>query len=154
MEDSHTGKDEGQIIQALIAEYGFASDNRNHGDAVAWEMTAIVWGGQTLLLGFALEAISQRSAQPLVVLAGVLGILMCCFNAVVVRTRNEVCRVMIQVCIEIEDKIPMLFKPQHRLTASYPGGTQSLWFKILNWSFVPVWAVVIVRTGILYIYYR
>jgi hypothetical protein len=84
-------------------------------------------------------------------LAGILGIVMCRFNAVVVlQTRNEVCKVMIQLCIEIEDRIPMLFKPQHRLTASYPSGLQSFWFKILNWSFVPVWVAVIARAGWLY----
>jgi hypothetical protein len=38
-----------------IAEYEFARDNRGHADATAWEMTAIVWGGQTLLLGFILS---------------------------------------------------------------------------------------------------
>jgi hypothetical protein len=151
MENSSAKKDEGDTIQSLIAEYEFARDNRNHSDAVAWEMTAIVWGAQTLLLGFALEAISQRPAQPLVMLAGILGIVMCRFNAVVVlQTRNEVCKVMIQLCIEIEDRIPMLFKPQHRLTASYPSGLQSFWFKILNWSFVPVWVAVIARAGWLY----
>jgi hypothetical protein len=57
---------EDQRIQLLIAEYEFARDNRNHGDATEWEMTAIVWGAQTLPLGFILEAISniKRAALP------------------------------------------------------------------------------------------
>jgi hypothetical protein len=137
-------------IQILLAEYEFARDNRNHADATLWEMNAIIWGAQTLLLGFTLEAVSHRPAQPLVMLVGVLGIVMCRFNAVVVRTRNEVCKEMIDVCLKIEEKVPMLFKPQTYLKSSYPVGLQSKWFRRLNWSFVPVWVAVILRAAWLY----
>lgn len=130
--------------QLLIAEYEFARDNRNHGDAAAWEMTAIVWGAQTLLLGFVLEAISNSDVQPLIVLVGVLGLVLCRFNYVVVDTRNMVCNLMNEICAEIEkNTAQMLRKPQNRLNERYKPRIQSFWFNVVNWSFVVAWLAVI-----------
>lgn len=138
-------------FEILLAEYEFARENRIQGDATAWEVTAIIWGGQTLLLGFVLEAISQPPAKLLIVGAGILGILMSRFNHVIMRTRTEVCREMNKVCMEIEDRVPMLVKTQNRLDNKYPSGIQSRWFKILNWAFVPLWVLVIIQAGYLYV---
>lgn len=147
--DKDNGRNKNEF-QILMAEYEFARDNRNQGDATAWEMTAIIWGGQTLLLGFALEAISNPSAQPLIVGVGALGILMCSFNHVVMQTRTKVCNLMNKLCMEIEDRVPMVLKPQKRLDDEYVHGIQSRWFKYLNWAFVPMWVLVILRAGYLY----
>src|SRR5580700_9125501 len=87
----------------LVAEYEFARDNRSTADATSWEMTAIVWGGQTLLLGFILEAVSNRDVQLLIALVGVLGLVLCRFNYVVMRSRNIVCKEMNAICVEIEN---------------------------------------------------
>lgn len=134
-----------QEIQFMIAEYEFARDNRNHGDATEWEMTAIVWGAQTLLLGFVLEAISNRDVQPLIVLVGVLGLVLCRFNYVVVRTRNMVCNLMNGICRDIENSTPLMrHKPQNYLNERYPPRIQSFWFNVVNWLFVLVWLAVIV----------
>jgi hypothetical protein len=136
--------------ELLLAAYEFARENRNQSDAAAWEMTAIVWGGQTLLLGFVLEAISNRDAQPLIVLAGVLGALMCGFNHVVMRARNGICKSMVDICIEIEKSLSMPTKPQARLSEHYRPGTQRRWFRIINWVFLPVWLAVIAKAVWLY----
>jgi hypothetical protein len=137
--------------QKLIAENEFARDNRIQGDASAWETTAIIWGGQTLLLGFALEAISKRPAQPLVVLLGILGVIMCVFNAKIMKVRRDVCQYMIQVCTQIEEKLQMDFKPQSGLSKDYPKGFQTGWFGKLNWSFGIVWVLFMVRAAWLYL---
>jgi len=121
----------------VLAAYEFARDNRNHGDATLWEMTAIVWGAQTLLLGFILEAMSKRSVQLLIVFIGVLGLVLCRFNYVVVRSRRMVCNLMNKICSEIEtNTTKMVYKPQNRLDAEYKRETQSRWFNIVNWVFV------------------
>jgi hypothetical protein len=131
-------------IQLLIAQYEFAHSNRSSADATAWEMTSIVWGGQTLLLGFVLEAIPNREAQFLIILVGVLGLLFCCFNHAVMRSRNTVCNAMIDVCREIEQATPVMnFKPQERLDKIYEKRTQRTWFWMVNYSFAIVWLAVI-----------
>ena len=134
----------------LIAEYEFARDNRSNADATAWEMTAIVWGAQTLLLGFVLEAISNRDAQPLITGVGVLGLLLSVFNYIAMYARNKVCNTMIQICLRIEDRPEMEFKPQHFLNERYQRGIQSWSFYVMNAIFFLAWLAVIVWTAWLY----
>jgi hypothetical protein len=143
-------EDQGPHHDILLAEYEFARENRHAGDAIAWEMTAIVWGGQTLLLGFALEAIQYPSAQPLIPLLAILGILLSIFNHVVIRSRRTVCNSMNQVCREIETMLPMKLQPQHRLDGVYTRGKQTTWFLIVNYIFVAVWLCVALRAVVLF----
>jgi hypothetical protein len=136
----------------LIAEYEFARDNRNQSDAIEWEMTAIVWGGQTLLLGFVLEAIGHREAQLLIVFVGVLGLVMSLFNYKVVRTRNSVCNLLNHICRQIEERmLSMRYKPQTRLDEKYEKGIQTRWFDIVNCAFIVVWLVVITAAMCLFL---
>jgi hypothetical protein len=131
----------------MLAAYTFAWENRNAADTSAWEMVAIVWGAQTLVLGFTLEAISSSEAQPLIVIVAFLGFVLCRFSEIVVSTRSTVCHEMVKICLDIEKKLDMPNKVQNRLTDVYPGGLQTRWFRIVNWSFVPVWAIVAVRAA-------
>ncbi len=138
-------------FQALLAEYAFAYENRSNADSVAWEMTSIMWGGQTLLLGFALEAVGSRPAQPIIVVLAMLGIALSFFNSAVMGTRITVSREMVKVCSEIEDTFPETFKPQRRIDSLYPSKTQTFWFNFINISLSLVWIVVGLRAGFLYL---
>ena len=136
--------------QLLLAEYEFAHENRSSADATAWEMTAIVWGGETLLLGFVLETIKDREAQPLIIGVGVLGLLLSVFNYIVMYARNKVCNTMIRICLCIEEKSGMKFKPQHFLNESYRPGIQRWSFYVMNAIFFLAWLAVIVTAYRLY----
>jgi hypothetical protein len=85
-------------IQVMLAEYEFARDNRISADTTAWEMTSIVWGAQTLLLGFVLEALPNKESQELIIFVGGLGILLCIFNHFIMKTRSKVAREMVIIC--------------------------------------------------------
>jgi hypothetical protein len=139
-----------EVTQFRIAQYEFASDNRNQADATAWEMTSIVWGAQTLLLGFVLEAISNRDAQLLIMGVGALGLLLCIFNCVVMGARNRVCNAMIRICVRIEEKGGMEFKPQRFLNRLYRRRVQRRWFYFVNAAFALVWLGVIWKACCLY----
>jgi hypothetical protein len=128
--------------EILLAQYEFARENRNTADTVAWEMTAITWGGQTLLLGFVLEAIDQSRVQPLIPFVAFVGVVLSIFNHRVMSHRRSVCNAMVSVCNEIEAAMEMQFQPQHRLDAAYPPHKQSRWFLMVNYLFAAVWAVV------------
>lgn len=137
-----TGDEEQRQTDILLAEYEFARENRNSGDAIGWEMTAISWGGQTLLLGFVLEAIDHPLAELLILAVAILGILLSCFNHIVMRRRMLVCDSMNQVCREVETKLMMRLQPQHRIDSVYPKKwikKQYTWFLIVNYSFALVW---------------
>jgi hypothetical protein len=128
-------------VDRIIAEYEFARESRSQADATAWEMTAIIWGGQTLLLGFVLEAIDSRFAQPLIMLLAVLGVLSSIFNEVVMKARRTVAVEMVKVCSEAEDLLPGVLKPQHRLDIRYERGIQRRWFITINLAFVVIWVL-------------
>jgi hypothetical protein len=136
--------------EILLAEYEFARETRGQADTAAWEMTAIMWGGQTLLLGFALEAIEFRSAQPLIMLLAALGVGLSGYNHVIMQTRSLVAREMVRVCAELEALVPMVVKPQHRIDLRYPKNRQTIWFYVINFSFAAVWIFAGLRAGAYY----
>src|SRR5437667_9284840 len=71
-----TNENEEPSADNLRLEYQCAQDSAQHHDTILWETAAIVWGANTLLLGFVLEAIDTRKARPLILLTAILGILL------------------------------------------------------------------------------
>ena len=131
--------------QNLRDAYLFARETRDHADALLWEVGAIVWGGQTLLLGFVLEAIGGNNGPfVLIVAVALIGILMASFNQQIMSARLSVCAGMVRIMMDIEDQLKMPTKPQQMLSGDYPAGLQSRWSKLLNKSFQFVWVLVIV----------
>ncbi len=138
-EGSATREDE-----ILLAQYNFASDNRNHADASAWEMTSIVWGAQTLLLGFILEAMSNKDVQILIIVIGVVGLFLCGFNCLTMGARNVVSNAMIRICLRVEEELEMTPGPQHFLNRVYWKRIQTWSFVVINILFAVAWVWVIV----------
>jgi hypothetical protein len=86
---------EGPKEQFILAEYEYARETWNHNDTVAWEIVAIIWGGETLLLGFVVQAMSQeRNPWWLIFCVSVVGILMGLLNRTVLATRAYTCATM------------------------------------------------------------
>jgi len=123
--------------------YEFARDTRDTCDTLAWEVAAIIWGGQTLLLGFVLEAIiRQREVLILILVVAILGVVMAVVNHKVRRTRNDVCNGMIEVMLDLENRLEMEVKPQRILSDKYPAGRQKRLSLILDTAFGGVWVIV------------
>ncbi|HUI74515.1 MAG TPA: hypothetical protein VLX32_06190 [Candidatus Acidoferrum sp.] len=132
----------------LREAYVFAREERAQADTLLWEVSAIIWGGQTLLLGFVLEAISTScGALLLVTVVAGIGIFMASFSDRITKKRSEVCNGMIQVMIDVEDKLKMPIKPQHIITEAYGAGYQTKWSKRLNHCFRFAWLVVTLVAG-------
>jgi len=131
--------------QNLRDAYLFARETRDHADTLLWEVGAIVWGGETLLLGFVLEAIDgNKRALVLIVIVALIGMLMAYFNDQIMSKRSLVCSEMIKIMAGIENQLTMPVKPQQRLSEVYPAGSQRRWSEWLNLSFVAGWVIVIV----------
>jgi hypothetical protein len=130
--------------EKLREAYAFAREERATADTLLWEVSAIIWGGQTLLFGFVLEAISgSRGALILVIVVACIGIFMAFFNSGVTKKRSEVCNKMVGVITEIEEKLSMPIRPQARISDGYRKGSQTLWSKAFNVACCMVWFVVI-----------
>jgi hypothetical protein len=136
-----------QENENLLEAYRCAREERAIADTLLWEVSAIIWGGQTLLLGFALEAISgSREALILIVAVAGIGIFMGFFNQRVTKKRSEVCNKMVRAMSEIEEKLNMSIKPQALISAGYEVGSQTRWSNWLNRGFIIVWCFVAVVT--------
>ena len=147
MSDGNDGIDEINSARQdrLLAAYEFAREERDCADVLLWEVAAIIWGGQTLLLGFALEAVSVKDRAPavIVVLVGVVGIVMAVINDLIMRTRSGVCHAMVDLMQDLETKLNMEIKPQHILTEGYKALRQRICFWILNYFFALAWVIFI-----------
>ncbi|HEY1424394.1 MAG TPA: hypothetical protein VGF20_13135 [Candidatus Acidoferrum sp.] len=135
---------EEEKCKSLREAYTFAREERATADTLLWEVSAIIWGGQTLLLGFVLEAISgSHEALVLVIVVACIGIFMAFFNWQVTKKRSGVCNLMVGVMSKIEDKLEMEFKPQAIISAKYKSGSQTFWSNLFNVLFGVAWAIVI-----------
>jgi hypothetical protein len=89
-------------VEKVLAEYELAQEIGHHIDSVIHEITAIVWGANTLLLGFILEVKCESSNQNLVIVAAVVGIFMSTYVIWVMRARLPVQKIAYKVCRKLK----------------------------------------------------
>src|SRR5437899_2257806 len=89
-------------IEITLAEYDQALEIAQHTDVVIHEVAAIIWGANTLLLGFILEVDCGSSNQRLVVLTAALGIMSLLYVPWVQFLTKKSQKVAFEVCREIE----------------------------------------------------
>ena len=131
--------------------YEFAQQSAEHSDTMLWEVTYIIWGATTLLLGFVLEGIRKESFLELMtaLLSIFLSIMVLRFAMLYRRVRNR----KYQVCKEIEDVLQMKWR-QHTDTKDYSPGEQTRWYWVTTFIFIFVWSLVAVRSGyLMYVYH-
>src|SRR6266404_8383931 len=89
-----------EATQKMLAEYEQAQSIGQHSDAVFHEVTAIVWGANTLLLGFILEVPCESDNQKLVVLSAIVGMAMSVYVPWIYKLAKKGQRAAFQVCRE------------------------------------------------------
>ncbi len=143
-EETKLGPDaNSERLANLRVAYEFARETRDTCDTLLWEVAAIIWGGQTLLLGFVLEAIiRQREVLILILIVAAVGVTMAVINQEIRRTRNDVCNEMIVLMCDLENRLEMEIKPQQILSERYPAGRQKKLSLILDMAFGAVWVIV------------
>lgn len=133
----------------VLAEYERAQDAAYHSDAIIYEVAAIIWSGNALLLGFILEAPSHLGIQLVVAALSILGILTSVF---VVRTQSLSKigqRIAYEICRRIETDTPLTYKLHCRIDAVYPKRAAQHWICGITAAFIAVWAVVLLRAAYL-----
>lgn len=134
-------------VEILLAEYGQAQEVGHHTDTIIHEVTAIVWGANTLLLGFILEVPCESNNQKLVIVGSIVGILMSAYVPWVHHLTKKGQRVAYDVCRNIEDSLSLPHRLHTRIHREYPRwkpGLVAVW--VLTVSFVVGWIYVISRS--------
>ena len=130
--------DEGQLRL-----YEFAQDSAQHHDALLWEVTYVIWGSSTLLLGFVPEAVAGQPFLSLCtsIFAAFLTYKIKAFIESFRRIRND----CYDMCKKIEQDLNFEHKP-HFATQSWlkPGEMTRLYLQINN-TLTVVWVVVALR---------
>jgi len=130
-------------IDQMLAEYERAQTIGQHLDILIHEITAIVWGANTLLLGFILEVHCKSSNQKLVLAAAVVGIFMSAYVPWNMCCMKIAQKVAYTVCREIESELPLTHKVNIRIHDKYPQwrpGQVAVW--VLTFLFVLTWIFV------------
>jgi len=125
--------------------YERAQEVAHHSDVILYEVAAIVWSAEALLLGFVLEVPPTRFQQCLVMAASIVAIFLAAYVPYVMRLVKIGQREAFELCREIEEPLPEPLRLHKRITAKYPRryGQVATWF--LTTVFVIVWLIVLHR---------
>lgn len=130
----------------LCLIYERSQESAEHHDTLLWEVTYIIWGSTTLLLGFVLEAIDQQPFLALMtaVLSVFLSIMVLRFATLYRGIRNK----KYSICKDIETAMPERWR-QHSLTGNYSPGEQTTWYWVTTFVFIIVWLAVAAKSAYL-----
>jgi hypothetical protein len=129
--------------------YECAQGTAQHSDLVTWEVTSIMWGANTLLLGFILEAISNRQAQPLILVISVVGFALTLYVSRVWTLCKIGNRIGFATCRRIEERFPEEFRFHTKINAEYPPRTARKWANVMTAFFLIAWVATFVEALLL-----
>lgn len=133
-------------LEKMLAEYHVAQSVGHHTDTIIHEVTAIVWGADTLLLGFILEAGSQSRRKWLIIGSAAVGILMTVYVPIVLHLTKISQRIAYRTCRQIEKALHLPHRLNTKIDKKYPKwrpGTVMVW--LLTIVFLGLWAYVIIN---------
>src|SRR5579872_92400 len=133
--------------------YEQAQQSAEHHGTLLWEVTYIIWGSTTLLLGFVLEAIQHEPLLSLLTafLSIFLSIMVLRFAWLYRRLRNT----KYEICKQIEDTLTKKDEwKQHKATTGYSPGEQTWWYWTTTFVFIVVWLCVAIRSVMYLCHFR
>lgn len=121
-------------LENIRCEYNHALEIAQHSDAIIHEVAAIVWGANTLLLGFILEVPCESDNQKLVIVASIVGLMMSLYVPAVHILVKRGQKIAYKACQDIEKEFPFKYKLHTAIEAVYP-----------KWK--PGWVAVLILTA-------
>jgi hypothetical protein len=93
----------------LLVEYEQAQESAQYHDNLNWEVTSIIWGASTLLIGFIVEAIcnGNPSVQLVIAATAVLGLVLTWTSCYLMWRNNKRMNDLYLVCQLIECKLSL-----------------------------------------------
>lgn len=124
-----------------LKEYELSQQSAEHHDAMLWEVTAIIWGANTLMIAFTFETARDPVTQSRVLVAAILGIALTIFARVNYLTSRQVRRRKYAICQAIEEAIPLVHEQHVNEERVYQKGVQTNWHLAMTVLFVCGWAI-------------
>lgn len=131
-------------IEKALREYDHALEIAHHNDSIMHEVTAIVWGANTLLLGFILEVGCDSKNQILVIVASIVGIVMTLYVPRIHNLKKINLNIAYRICRQIENDLSLQHQINNTIVKEYPKGQRGFKaIKALTVIFVVAWVLVI-----------
>ena len=128
-----------------LHEYDQAQETGRHTDNIIHEVAAIVWGANTLLLGFILE-VPCNSNQGLVIVAALVGIFMSRYVLQIHWLAKINQKKAHELARKIEQEQSFPYKLNNQIYENYPKeGPGFILIKSLTRVFYAAWALVILH---------
>jgi phosphoribosylglycinamide formyltransferase-1 len=128
--------------EILLNEYERAQEVAQHSDAVFWEITSIIWGANTLLLGFVLEAIKPGTANSLITATAMIGTVLSLLVLGTYYSSKVGQKIAFDICRRIESQLSTFHRLHTEITRKYPKYflLKLIWFVTL--VFLGLWLFV------------
>jgi len=126
-----------------LSIYERALETVHHSDTLLWELIAIIWGANTLLLGFILE-VTSRGALPIVILVSFVGMLLTGFAALICWVAKKIKEPSFKMCREIEARFPPNRRLHTEIHGDYPRGIGRIGVYAISGVFEVAWICVII----------
>ena len=131
--------DSNQALDVLLHQYDHALHVAQFADTSSWEVASIIWGANTLILGFILEVRCAPENQWLVMVAAVVGIFMSLYVPFVQYLTKKGQSVAYAICRDIERESALTHRLHTRINEIYPKkrGQAAIW--VLTGIFIGAW---------------
>jgi len=127
--------------------YERAQESAFHADVIAYEVAAIVWSANVLLLGFVLEVPTSPARQKLVLAAAIVSLFFTSYVPYVMRLTKIGQRLAREICREIEEKekLPKWLRFNTRVHEIYPPRRGEFAVYTVTTVFILLWFYVGIR---------
>jgi Ca2+/Na+ antiporter len=127
-------------LQIWLAEYDHAREVAHHNDIIIYQVAAIVWAANAVLLGTDSRIRPTLDSHLAAIAVSTLGIVLSMFVIVVFRLLKRPQHIAFKVCQQIENEIPHSHRLHQRIDRKYPKGAAGVWFCVITILFVSIWA--------------
>jgi hypothetical protein len=135
-----------ELPDKALHEYDQALEIGRHSDNIIHEVAAIVWGADTLLLGFILEVPCESKNQSLVIVAAIVGVFMSLYVLRIHRLAKINQNTAYEIAQKIERELSFPYKLNNKIRENYPPGKPGFRaVKALTFVFIAAWGLVILH---------
>lgn len=123
----------------LLVEYQEAQQSAEHHDNLVWTVTAVIWGGILVLLGFVLGNIEKSNLKTIIILISILGILLTIFVWIFALQLSSIKRQKYKRCKYIEQ----VFGMRQHSQLEHKEKSQRYLYAVLVFSFIAIWIFIL-----------
>jgi hypothetical protein len=134
-------------LHIATCEYEQAQAMAQHSDAVFYEVAAIVWSANVLLLGFMLEVPLKRHTQGPVLCAAILGFFLTLYVPFVLGLTKKGQLLAFSVCQRAEVRYGFKYRLHNRIDRIYPKKRGRWGVCVVTCAFVVVWLYMAARAA-------